>query len=221
MDGILLVDKRTGWTSFDVVNFVRKLTGEKKVGHLGTLDPQATGVLPVAIGKATKLFDAYLNKQKTYVAVFSFGFETDTLDSEGKIIFSDGDIPSIENIKTAVNSFVGKSFQMPPQYSAKKVGGVPAYKLARQGNTVELKQKEIEIFKFDILEYNKPDLTVEISCSSGTYIRAIARDLAKKLNTFATMTALKRTKVGSFLLEDCIDIKTASKNEIESKIIPI
>lgn len=221
MNGFFNVIKPSGMTASDVVVFVRRVLKEKKVGHLGTLDPLATGVLPVAVGKGTKLFNLLLNKRKTYLAFFTFGTETDTLDSDGQIVRQSETLVSAEQIKEACKLFLGKQIQIPPQYSAKKVNGLKAYDLARKGETVELKGREIEIFKFDFLrQKDEKTFVFEIECSSGTYIRSIVRDLAEKLNTVGYMSALIRTQSGPFSVVDGFTLDEIEK-EKENLLVPI
>lgn len=218
MNGFLNLNKPSSISSNAVLYAVKKqLPKGTKVGHLGTLDPLANGVLPVAIGKATKLFDLLLNKTKTYVAQFTFGEETDTLDCEGKIIKHSNLIPSQLKICAELQNFVGVQNQIPPQYSAKNINGHRAYDLARQGVDFELQPKEIEIFKFELVkQISEKTFEFKIECSSGTYIRSIARDLAYKLNTFAFMNSLTRTKSGYFEIDSSID---PDKINIEKDLI--
>lgn len=242
MKGILNVNKPKDWTSFDVVNYLKKLLNMKHIGHLGTLDPMATGVLPVTLGSATKLFDLFLNKVKTYIAKFEFGYMTDTLDATGQILEKSNKTPTIEEIKAILPKFLGQIQQVPPIYSAKKINGRKAYEIARSGETIELKPNTIFIKNLEVLDYKTNitsqgllskrlsmeltgdmkilELTLKIECGAGTYIRAIGRDIAKELNTLATMTELTRTEVGIFKLEDGINIKDLTKEEIISKILP-
>ena len=212
--GIIPIDKPNGWTSFDVVNKIKHMVKPLKVGHLGTLDPMATGVLLVTVGKATKLFDIMQEKQKTYVAEFEFGYVTDTLDATGEVIKTTKNIPTEQQIKEVLNSFIGKINQIPPKYSAKSVNGVRAYNLARNNQEFELKPKIVEIYNIILLSYNSNRLKLEISCGSGTYIRAIGRDVAEALNSLATMTELVRTKVGKFKLENCKEITNINKENV-------
>lgn len=213
-NGIVAINKPNGWTSFDVVNKIKHMVKPNKVGHLGTLDPMATGVLLVTVGKATKLFDIMQEKTKTYIATFCFGYETDSLDATGNITKSDGFIPTIKQIETVVPKFIGKINQIPPQFSAKSVNGVRAYQLARNGKMVDLKPKQVYIENIKLISFNNNKLVLEIVCGSGTYIRAIGRDIAYNLGSYATMTELIRTKVGSFKLENCKDITTLNKDNI-------
>ncbi len=217
--GIVLVNKPKGISSNKVVNIVKFKLGAKKCGHLGTLDLEGEGLLPVTINNATKLFDFYLQKDKTYETEFVFGFETDTLDTSGKIVkecevnFSDNEL------KMAVNSMIGKYMQMPPQYSAKKVNGQVGYKLARVGETINLSPKEVEIYEFKILKkINNRTFRFEITCSSGTYIRSVCRDLAYKLGTYGSMQCILRTRCGVFCIKDAYLLEDIEKGNFE--IIP-
>lgn len=217
--GIVPINKPKDWTSFDVVNKLKYKLKPLKVGHLGTLDPMATGVLLVTIGKATKLFDLMQNKTKTYIAEFEFGYETDTLDATGEIINKTNNIPTQEEICTVIPSFIGQISQIPPKYSAKSINGVRAYDLARNNVEFELKPKLVEIKNIKLLSYENNILKLEIECGSGTYIRSIGRDIAYKLNSFATMTSLVRTKIDKFELKDCFDITKIE--DIQENIMPI
>ena len=221
MRGILLVNKRQGWTSFDVVNFCKRVFNTREVGHLGTLDPMATGVLAVTVGSATKLFDMFLNKTKTYVAEFTFGYSTDTLDAEGQVENKCDIIPTLEQIESILPQFKGEIEQMPPKYSAKKINGKKAYDLARSGKDFELKPSKVTIHNLKILDYSDGVLKLEIECGAGTYIRSLGRDIALKLNSLATMTSLVRTKLGAWNIDECIDIKDNSNEFIISKLLPI
>jgi tRNA pseudouridine55 synthase len=205
--GIIPINKPQNWTSFDVVNKLKYKLKPLKVGHLGTLDPMATGVLLVTVGKATKLFDLMQEKQKTYVATFEFGYETDTLDATGEIQKQTSKIPTLDEIKSILSKFVGQISQIPPKYSAKSIDGVRAYDLARQNIDFELKAKQVEIHSIEVISFVDSKLKLNITCGSGTYIRSIGRDIAYELNTFATMTELIRTKVGRFDLSKCHDIQ--------------
>ncbi len=214
--GIVLVNKPAGISSNAVVNKVKYALGATKAGHLGTLDLEGEGVLPITINKATKLFDFYLNKTKTYRTTFVFGIETDTLDLSGNVVKEkECDITKRE-ILEVLPSMLGKYNQMPPQYSAKKINGKVAYKEARKGNVVDLKPKEVEIFKFELLGKEKKNtFSFEISCSSGTYIRCLARDLAERLDTYGSMQCILRTRCGSFELDDCITLDDVKSGKID------
>lgn len=217
--GIIPINKPMDWTSFDVVNKLKYRLKPLKVGHLGTLDPMATGVLLVTVGKATKLFDLMQTKVKTYVATFEFGYETDTLDATGETIAKCDKIPAENEILSVLPKFVGEISQIPPKYSAKSVNGTRAYALARQNIDFELKPKTVNIYNLHIISYQNNILTIEIECGSGTYIRAIGRDIAKDLGTYATMTSLVRTKIDKFDLTRCYEIEEIEN--IDEKTIPI
>ena len=219
--GIIAVNKQKDWTSFDVVNKIKHLLKIKIVGHLGTLDPMATGVLLVTVGKATKLFDYFQNKNKTYLAKFEFGYETDTLDITGKITKKTDTLPSIGDIKKSINKFIGEIEQVPPKYSAKNINGKRAYQLARNNEEFELKPKLVKIDDIKIVDYSNNILTVIISCGSGTYIRSICRDLAEKLNSYATMIELVRTDVDGINLKNCVNIQELDENNILKYIIKL
>lgn len=222
MIGIININKPPNLSSHKVVAKVRYLTGVKKVGHLGTLDPLAEGVLPISVGKATRLFDYFLGKTKTYEADFDFSYLTDTLDAEGKILKSDLKVPSIEEITAVLPNFTGKILQQPPQFSAKKIGGVRAYKLAREGKDFELKPSQIEIFKLETLKkVNDSTFRFLIDCSSGTYIRSLGRDIANRLSTESTMVRLVRTRVGNFNLSEALDFESISLEKIRNNILPL
>lgn len=199
MIGFLNVYKPQGMSSAAVVGKIKKKFNLKKVGHMGTLDPLACGVLPIAVGKATKMFDYFLNKKKTYIVNCEFGYETSSLDLGTEKINETTFVPTLEDVVKATKSFLGKIKQQPPIYSAKKIDGKKAYELARDGKDVVLKDVEVEIFKFDCLsQINNTTFKFEIECSSGTYVRSLIRDLAYKLNTYATVVFLERTKTDFF-----------------------
>ena len=207
MNGIVVLNKPAGISSNLACKKVGRILGEKKVGHLGTLDPMAEGVLPITLGKCTKLFDYYLKKDKSYIADFTFGIETDTLDKEGNITREGGYIPTIGELMLTTKSMIGEQSQLPPKFSAKKVNGKRAYDLARANLDFQLIPKNISIYEFDYLsKVNDRTFQFRISCSSGTYIRSIARDLAYKLNTFAYMSNLVRIKCGEFRIEDAVTL---------------
>ncbi len=206
--GIVLVNKPVGMSSNKAVNIVKFALGAKKCGHLGTLDLEGQGLLPVTVNNATKLFDYFLNKDKTYETVFVFGFETDTLDTSGQILKQKACDISENKVELACKSFIGKYMQMPPQYSAKKVGGQSAYKSARKGQFVELQPKQVEIYAFKLLEkIEKNTYRFSVSCSSGTYIRSLCRDLAESLGTYGSMQCIIRTRCGGFVLDDAFTIQ--------------
>ncbi len=209
MDGIINVYKEAGFTSHDVVAKLRGILGQKKIGHTGTLDPMATGVLPVCCGKATKVCELLADKDKTYQAVCRLGIVTDTQDMTGNVL-EESSVKNItkENVTAAVESFLGESMQIPPMYSALKVNGKKLYELAREGKTVERKPRPITIHKIQILQIDIEDQTfsIEVTCSKGTYIRTLCHDIGQKLGTGAAMQSLVRTRVGTFAIEDAMTL---------------
>lgn len=214
-NAIINLNKPTGMSSFFAVKKVARLLGVKKAGHMGTLDPLGTGVLLVGVNKGTKLFDEYLKKIKTYVAVFHFGYETDTLDSEGQIINKNEIEITAEKIQNILPNFIGKHQQMPPQFSAKKINGQKACDLARRGVEVELKPKEIEIYDLKLIrEFGENNFQFEITCSSGTYIRSLCRDIAYKLSTYGTMLSILRTKCGVFNISTSCTLEDIQNGKI-------
>ena len=207
-NGILNIDKPQGITSHDVVDIVRKIFPGIKVGHTGTLDPIATGVLPICIGKATKLSDEFLSENKVYKVKMLLGVETDTYDITGKIVFANTLNEDEIYIKERIKRFIGKSSQIPPIYSAIKIKGKKAYEYARNGENVSLKPREIEIFNIDDIDVNlrKRQVSFVVSCTKGTYIRSLVHDIGIKLGCGATMIELKRLKTGDFDINDSIDL---------------
>ena len=217
--GIILVNKPKGISSNKVVNIVKHKLKAKKCGHLGTLDLEGEGLLPVTVNKGTKLFDFFLQKDKTYEANFVFGLETDTLDTSGKVVKEKEANFTFKELEEAVKNMIGKYDQMPPLYSAKKVNGKVGYKEARNGGTLDLSPKEVEIYDFKILhQIEKNVYRFEITCSSGTYIRSIARDLAYHLGTYGSMQCILRTRCGIFSLKDAYTLDEIEKGDF--KIIP-
>lgn len=224
MIGFLNVYKPQGMSSAAVVGKIKKKFNLKKVGHMGTLDPLACGVLPIAVGKSTKMFDYFLNKKKTYIVNCEFGYETSSLDLGTEKINETSLVPTLEDVVKATKSFLGKIKQQPPIYSAKKIDGKKAYELARDGKDVVLKDVEVEIFKFDCLsQINNTTFKFEIECSSGTYVRSLIRDLAYKLNTYATVVFLERTKTDFFDATNAIklDDLLSSNINLENVLIKI
>lgn len=199
LTGFVNIIKPTGMSSSDVVCKVKKILGTKKVGHLGTLDPAASGVLPLAVGRATKFFDYFLNKDKIYVARVQFGVETDTFDSFGTVTATDNKEISIDKIKSVLCKFIGKVKQIPPKYSAVKVGGKRAYELARNDISFEIQPREIDIFSIDVCETSrKNEFIFVVHCSAGTYIRTLMSDIAREINSISTTFVIIRTKSGLF-----------------------
>lgn len=218
MDGILLVDKPSGWTSYDVVAKVRVLiktqTGQKvKVGHTGTLDPFATGLLVLVVGSYTKRAGEFSKLDKTYEAEITLGATSTTGDIEGEITPKEGPKPSKEAIEATLRGFLGQIEQIPHKYSAIKVGGQRAYRLARQGETVELDPRKVTIYSLKLVDYNYPKLKIITEVSSGTYIRSLAEDIGQKLGTAAYLSELRRTKVGKFDIKDAKHLKNLSESD--------
>lgn len=223
MNGFLNVYKPKGMSSAYCLNKIKKRIGFK-CGHMGTLDPLACGVLPVGIGQATRLFDCLLDKRKTYVAEFTFGTETDTLDLEGKPIFTGGRIPSKSELIDLLPNFCGNIMQVPPAFSAKCVDGTKSYKLARKGIAVELKAKEVVVYSIRVLdgfdEQNARGIfKFEIVCGGGTYIRSLARDIGRAAESYATMTALERSACGYFTKQNSVTVEQIENAENLSDLL--
>lgn len=217
--GVLNVYKEKGYTSHDVVAKLRGITGQKKIGHTGTLDPAATGVLPVCLGKATKLCDMLTDKDKTYEAVLLLGVSTDTQDAGGEVLgTSDTAGLGEKEIREAIQSFVGGYDQVPPMYSALKVGGKRLYELAREGKVVERKARLVDIYQIRVLKMDLPRVWMEVSCSKGTYIRTLCHDIGEKLGCGGCMEELFRTKVSSFLLSDSLTLADINKRMQEGTL---
>ncbi len=223
--GFLVVDKPAGRTSHDIVDEARRWLGTRRVGHLGTLDPQATGVLPLAIRQATKLIPFIEAKQKIYDGTVVLGIETDTLDAEGEVVARhSGSLPERDAVLTALARFRGDIQQVPPMYSAVKKDGVPLHRLARQGIDVEREPKWITIEEILLTRFESPEFDLRVRCSTGTYVRVLAADLGRVLGCGAHLSALRRTESGPFRIEqarslaDCAE--AAAANELEGRLIP-
>lgn len=216
LNGIILVNKPKGWSSFDVVRFAKKKLDFKKIGHAGTLDPMAEGLLIILVGPATKKFDQLLGHNKEYWAKVTLGKETDTYDAEGVIVKKHvGNISlTKQDIKKVTDSFLGNQSQIPPKFSAIKINGQPAYKKARQGEDIKIKKRKIFIESIEIVRISLPDIYLKIVCSSGTYIRTIAFDIGRKLKYGAFLSGLKRVKIGDFNLENAIKPEQISLKSI-------
>lgn len=226
MDGVIVIRKEKGFTSHDVVAKLRGILHMKKIGHTGTLDPDAEGVLPVALGKATRLVDMLTDKEKTYEAVMRLGVVTDTQDMSGTVLSQTTELSvTEEELCTVVSSFVGDYMQVPPMYSALKVNGKKLYELAREGKTVERKPRPVHFYEIEILDISFPLVHFRVTCSKGTYIRTLCHDIGEKLGCGAAMESLLRTKVGRFTLDDAITLaqteEAVQKGTIESKILGI
>ncbi len=207
INGIVNIYKEKGYTSHDVVAVLRKVVGQKKIGHTGTLDPDATGVLPVCLGRATKVCELLTDHDKTYEALLLLGKTTDTQDISGEVLEErdPGDLTE-EEVRSCIESFIGEYDQIPPMYSALKVNGKKLYELAREGKTVERKSRRVQIHGIRILEMNLPHVRMEVDCSKGTYIRTLCHDIGEKLQVGGCMEELERTKVGRFLKEDAVTL---------------
>lgn len=226
INGIINIYKERGFTSHDVVARMRKITGQKKIGHTGTLDPDAEGVLPVCLGRATKLCDMLTDKDKTYEAVLLLGTETDTQDLSGQIL-KECDISQLteQSTENCIKSFEGEYDQIPPMYSALKVNGRKLCDLAREGKTVERKSRRVHIYNIRITDMKLPRVRMEVSCSKGTYIRTLCHDIGEALGTGGCMESLIRTKAGIFGINDSIHLSDAERlmqeNRLEEVLLPV
>jgi tRNA pseudouridine55 synthase len=221
IDGVLVIDKPEGITSHDVVQRVRRWAGQRRVGHLGTLDPLATGVLPIALGEATKLSKLLTHGEKEYSGEIRLGEETATYDREGEVVkSSEGPCPSREEVEKALARFEGEIEQIPPPYSAVKRGGQPAFRRARRGETVELEPRRVTLSRVELTHYEPPLVGLTVICSAGTYLRSLAHDLGAALGTYAHLWKLRRTRSGPFTLEQAVALDDLDRLEA-SRIIPM
>lgn len=223
MEGILIIDKPAGWTSYDVVNFIRRRFKIKKVGHAGTLDPLATGVLVVLLGRYTKLFRKFSSEDKEYNGTLRLGVSTDSQDADGKVI-AKKEISSVsrDDLKKAFTKFKGDIEQIPPMVSALRYKGKRLYKLARQGKEVPRKPRKVSIYKFQLTDFNPPDVDFFLSCSKGTYVRTLCHDIGEMLGCSGHLLRLRRIKSGDFGLNDSItieELKEMEREELEKRII--
>lgn len=226
MNGILIVDKPSGWTSFDVIAKLRGILGTRKLGHSGTLDPMATGVLPVFAGGASKAVDMQPDHTKAYRALIRFGIATDTGDVTGTVLRSEQTAVTEEQLRAVLPRFTGDIMQTPPMYSAVKVNGSPLYKLARQGVTVERKARPVTIHRLEVTgREGEQDFVLEVDCSKGTYVRTLVEDLGEALGVPATLARLRRTRAGVFGLErshTLEEIQAAKdENRLEELLLPV
>ncbi len=226
MDGIFNIYKQKGFTSHDVVAVVRKTIQQKKVGHTGTLDPDAEGVLPICVGKGTKLADYIMNGKKSYRAVVTLGVTTTTEDASGEIIEKKEVVFEEQTIQKVVQSFLGTYEQIPPMYSAIKINGKKLYELAREGKEIERKARKITIFEIQITKFMPPNqFEIEVVCSKGTYIRTLCADIGKRLKCGAHMASLLRTSSGMFSLDTAITLEQlkelAEKNQLQKALLPL
>ena len=224
-EGIILIDKPEDYTSFDVIARLRGMAKTKKVGHSGTLDPMATGVLPIFFGRAVKAVDILPIQDKKYRATARLGITTDTQDTMGKILTQNDNLPTKEEIIKAINSFVGKQNQLPPMYSAVQVDGRRLYDLARQGIEVEREKREIIIHSIDVLSVERDEFTIDVCCSKGSFIRTLCHDIGEKLGCGATMSKLRRTMAAGFDISECITLDEAQRlteeGKLQEKLIPV
>ncbi len=220
MNGVILIDKPQGFTSFDVIAVVRRLTGQRKTGHTGTLDPNATGVLPVLLGSATKAQDLISNHDKSYTADFKLGLRTDTLDIWGSVIETREASVTKEAVQQALEAFRGEISQVPPMYSALKKDGKRLYDLARQGIEIEREPRKITVYSLtlDAFDEEKQEGTLTVSCSKGTYIRTLTDDLGRALGTGAVMTALRRTEACGYTIGECVTLDKLRELSEEGKL---
>ena len=215
MDGVLVVDKPEGLTSHDVVATARRTLGEKRIGHTGTLDPLATGVLPLACGRATRLVRFLTASDKEYEATILFGVTTDTLDITGEETGRSGRTPSRDEAVAALRTFQGEQLQVPPAYSAKKVAGRRAYELARRDEPVALDPVRVRVSRIELVEYGHDRCRVSLTCSAGFYVRALVRDLGERCGTGATLEALRRTRSGDFTLDEAISLDGLTRSRLD------
>ena len=224
LKGILNVNKEKGISSARVVSLVRRALGMKKVGHTGTLDLEASGVLPIVIGKATRVSDYMMTKDKVYETELILGAKTDTLDASGKIIAKSDKVVSRDEFIEAMNTFKGEIEQIPPMYSALKVNGKKLYDLARDGIEIERKRRKVKVYDIDLLDFAFPQATIRVTCSKGTYIRTLVDDIGEKLGTLAYVNELKRVRVGDLDVKDAInseDILKIAKKDLLEKLYPV
>lgn len=225
-EGILLVDKPSGITSHNIVDRLRKKLNMKKIGHAGTLDPLATGLMIMLIGKATKVSQFLISLDKAYEGIFKLGEETDSQDSDGQVVNKKG-LPenlSAEMIEDVMKAFLGDQYQTPPMFSAKKINGVPLYKMARKGKTVDREPRVIRINELSLRGWNSPEGQFYMDCSKGTYVRTVFHDLGQKLGCGGHLTSLRRTKINDFTIEgvpSLEEIETMGSGEFQSLLIPV
>ena len=218
VSGVIVINKHEGVTSFRIISILKKMFDTPRVGHTGTLDPMATGVLPVLLGRAVKACDYVMAEDKRYIAELKLGIETDTEDVTGEILRTSQDIPSPEAVTNAINSFVGKIKQVPPMYSAIKVGGRRLMEIAREGGEVEREAREVTINSISAEQISADTWRLDVSCSKGTYIRTLCADIGAKLGCGGAMAALQRVQTGSFTLEDAYSIEDLEKFTFEDRL---
>ncbi|MDR2396723.1 MAG: tRNA pseudouridine(55) synthase TruB [Puniceicoccales bacterium] len=216
LDGILLIDKPCHWTSCDVTRYLRKQFHIAKIGHAGTLDPLATGLLIILLGQTTRLFQSLMCLHKTYEGTIQLGIETNTYDLEGEITRrSSTEGIQLSHVVKAMDSFLGDQYQIPPMFSAKKLNGTPLYKLARKGKEVARNPHSITVFQFHCVSYTETTICFQLQCSKGTYVRSLAFDLGRKIGCGAHLTGLRRVQNGPFLIDQAIALKTLENKSFE------
>ncbi len=223
--GFLVVDKPMGVTSHDVVDAARRWFGTRRVGHLGTLDPRATGVLPLAVRDATRLIPFVEGGHKVYVGAIELGIATDTFDAEGEVLHRhDGPLPDLDGVAEALRGFVGEIEQIPPMYSSVKHAGEPLYRIARRGEEVERQPRRVRVHALELLRYEPPKLGIRVDCDPGTYVRCIAQDLGERLGCGGTLVELRRTRSGRFAEEDAVPMEAmdaaAADGKAEARLMP-
>ena len=227
MDGIIVMDKPEDFTSFDMVAKMRKLLGTRKVGHAGTLDPMATGVLPIFVGRATKCCDILPDQSKRYTATFALGYTTDTLDATGRVLTRNPASVTREQMEAALTKFRGQIMQLPPMFSAIQINGKRLYDLARQGIEIEREKRPVTISVLNMLDFDEENQScrIDVDCSKGTYIRTLCADIGEELGCGATMTALRRTRAAGFSLEESLTLEEAEKLSAEGtlaeRLVPV
>jgi tRNA pseudouridine55 synthase len=220
-EGILLIDKPAGITSFDCIRRLRRQTGTRKFGHAGTLDPMATGLMIILAGRATKLADQLLKQDKTYLATLSLGAVSSTGDAEGEITQQSDYRPPEAGVEAILRQLEGEIMQVPPAYSAIKIGGQPAYKRIRRGEEVVIPARKVRVDSIKLQKYDYPEIHLEVAVSSGTYIRTLAQDIGEKLGTGAYLTALRRTIIGPYRIEEAADLKAITADNLAEHFIKL
>ena len=221
MSGILLVDKPAGWTSHDVVGRLRRMTGQRRIGHSGTLDPMATGLLVVFLGRATRAVEFAEGHDKAYTALLRPGVVTDTLDTTGAVLATSPERPTRSELETALGAFRGEIEQLPPMYSALKHNGKKLYELARAGGEVERKPRPVTIYRLECTGERDGDFVLEVECSKGTYIRTLCDDIGRALGCGACMSGLRRTRAGGFDVRDALTIEEIERRGAENCLLPV
>lgn len=221
MSGILLVDKPAGWTSHDVVGRLRRMTGQRRIGHSGTLDPMATGLLVVFLGRATRAVEFAEGHDKAYTALLRPGIVTDTLDTTGAVLATSPERPTLSELEAALGAFRGEIEQLPPMYSALKYNGKKLYEIARAGGEVERKPRPVTIYRLECTGERDGDFVLEVECSKGTYIRTLCDDIGRALGCGACMSGLRRTRAGGFDVRDALTIEEIERRGAENCLMPV